>query len=194
MAFVDLQPIIDEAVHQVRRGDREAYRAIVEACESRLRVLVAPVLPDPATVEDVVQQTFVTAYRKLDQYQTGTGFMAWIATIARYEALNERRRWITERSFRRRYGDEVRIEQFLEDDLVEASAEWDEGMVERLHHCIGGLQERTAAVVKAHYFQLQDNHDIAAAHGHDAAWVRLVLHRARLAIASCLKAQRGAHA
>jgi RNA polymerase sigma-70 factor, ECF subfamily len=185
-----LQARIDEAVTRVRQGDRDAYRAVIEICEARLRLVVAGVLPDGSLVEDVVQQAFVLAYTKLDQYQTGTGFIAWIATIARYEALNERRRWLSERSMRNRYGAELRIEQAL-GETPEPLAGLDTATVAGLHACIEALQGRAAAVVRAHYFDNRDNEAIATEHGRNAAWVRLVLHRARTALADCLKLKHG---
>jgi RNA polymerase sigma-70 factor (ECF subfamily) len=189
------QAEIDDAVRRVRAGDRDAFRAVISTCETRLRVAVAPMLPDSAAVEDVVQQAFVAAYRKLDQYQTGTGFMSWIATIARYEALNERRRWLNERSFKRRYLDELRIEHAAGESHNELWDSTDQAMLGRLHGCIDALRDRAAEVVRAHYFDLVPNEDIAQRHGRNPAWVRLVLHRARLAIAECLKSRPGiAHA
>jgi RNA polymerase sigma-70 factor, ECF subfamily len=185
-----LQARIDEAVALVRLGDREAYRAVIESCEARLRLVVAGVLPDSSQVEDVVQQAFVLAYTKLDQYQSGTGFIAWIATIARYEALNERRRWLSERSMRNRYSAELRIEQSL-GATPEPLEGLDNATIAGLHACIEGLQGRAAAVVRAHYFDNRDNEVIAAEHGRNAAWVRLVLHRARTALADCLKLKHG---
>ena len=184
------QEEIDLAVRRVRAGDREAYRTVIETCETRLRLVVAGILPNSATVEDVVQQAFVLAYTKLDQYQTGTGFMAWLATIARYEALNERRRWVNEHSFKRRYGEELRIEQAAV-TMPELGETLDTATIAGLHACIEGLQGRAAAVVRAHYFEAQANEDIASQHGRNSAWVRLVLHRARQALADCLKAKHG---
>ncbi len=190
-AHVDpLQVRIDAAVARVRQGDREAYRDVIEVCEARLRLVVAGVLPDPSQVEDVVQQAFVLAYTKLDQYRSGTGFMAWVATIARYEALNERRRWLSERSMRQRYGAELRIEQSIGPE-PEPLDGLDQATVAVLHACIEALQGRAAAVVRAHYFEQCDNEKIASDHGRTPAWVRLVLHRARQALADCLKLKHG---
>jgi RNA polymerase sigma-70 factor, ECF subfamily len=185
-----LQVCIDEAVVRVRGGDRDAYRTVIEACETRLRLVIAGILPDASQVEDVVQQSFVLAYTKLDQYHHGTGFIAWIATIARYEALNERRRWLSERSMRQRYSAELRIEQTL-GTTPEPLDGIDHATVAGLHDCIEALQGRAASVVRAHYFENRDNDTIAADHGRNTAWVRLVLHRARQALADCLKLKHG---
>ena len=87
---------IEAAIVRVRAGDREAFRVVIAACEGQLRALVAAILPNLSTVDDVVQKTLVVAFYRLDQYQAGTSFMAWVATIARYQALNERRRLLAE--------------------------------------------------------------------------------------------------
>ena len=179
---------IEQAITRVRGGDREAFRVVITACEGSLRALVAAILPNLSTVDDVVQKTLVIAFYRLDQYHAGTSFMAWIATIARYEALNERRRWISERSLRKRYGDDMRIEQAVGPALEDALAP-DELLVARLHDCIGSLRERAGEVLRAHYFENQGNEVIAERHGRDLGWVRLVLHRARQAIADCLRAK-----
>ena len=188
----DFQAAIDAAVQAIRQGDREAYRVIIEACETRMRVRVAPLLPDQSTAEDVVQQAFVTAYRKLDQYQVGTDFMGWIATIARYEALNERRRWFNERALKRRYVHEARIEQASDPERGDLGYGCDDPeLITHLHQCIDSLRDRASKVLRDHYFNHIPNEKIAEEQGRTTAWVRVVLQRARFAIADCLKYKVG---
>ncbi len=186
----EIQQQIDQAVQLVRAGDRDAYRTIIDLCETRLRLVVAGVVPDASIVEDVVQQALVLAYTKLDTYQIGTGFMSWVATIARYEALNERRRWLADRSLRQRYATEQRIEIAIGSEPAELDG-IEQATIDSLHDCIEALQGRAASVVKAHYFSDQSNEAIADEHGRTPAWVRLVLHRARNALADCLKSKHG---
>ncbi len=186
----DAQLHIDQAVQRIRNGERDAYRVVIDLCEARLRLIVAGVLPDASVVEDVVQQAFVLAYTKLEAYQIGTGFVPWIATIARYEALNERRRWLADRSLRQRFAIEQRIEQAVGAEPAPLEG-IDQATIAGLHACIDALQGRAAAVVKAHYFANQTNEIIATDHGRTPAWVRLVLHRARSALGDCLKSKHG---
>jgi RNA polymerase sigma-70 factor (ECF subfamily) len=186
----EAQQLIDLAVQRVRGGDRDAYRTVIDLCETRLRLVVAGVVPDASVVEDIVQQAFVLAYTKLSSYQIGTGFVPWIATIARYEALNERRRWLADRSLRQRYANEQRIEMAVGNEPTTLEG-FEQTTIDGLHACIDALQGRAAAVVKSHYFSNQSNEAIAEEHGRTPAWVRLVLHRARNALADCLKSKHG---
>ena len=179
---------IDQAIVRVRNGDREAFRVVIAACEGQLRMLVAAILPQLAAVDDVVQKTLVIAFFRLDQYESGTSFMAWVTTIARYQALNERRRWLAERSFKQRLSADHRLEHavFHGDDPGPFGQE---PLVSQLSGCIAALREQAGEIVKAHYLDQERVEDIAARYGRSTDWVHLVLHRARKALRSCLTAK-----
>ena len=179
---------IEAAIVRVRAGDREAFRVVIAVCEGQLRALVAAILPNLATVDDVVQKTLVVAFYRLDQYQAGTSFIAWIATIARYQALNERRRWLAERSFKQRFSAEHQLTQALYhgDDPGSFGGISSEPLAAQLSGCIASLREQAGEIVKAHYLDQEKIEDIAARYGRSNDWVHLVLHRARKALRSCL--------
>jgi RNA polymerase sigma-70 factor (ECF subfamily) len=59
----------------------------------RLLWLVAVgIVGERSTAEDVVQEAAVLALEKLDQFEAGTNFRAWMAQMVRYVALNHSRR------------------------------------------------------------------------------------------------------
>lgn len=51
------------------------------------------VLRDPAEAEDVAQEVFLMAYRKLDQLRDPGHFRAWVARMSWRQALNRKRGW-----------------------------------------------------------------------------------------------------
>jgi RNA polymerase sigma-70 factor (ECF subfamily) len=180
---------IDQAIAQVRAGDREAFRTVIAACEAHLRMIVAAILPQVGAVDDVVQKTLVVGFFRLDQYELGTSFMAWITTIARYQALNERRRWLAERSFKDRLRADHRLDQALHHgDEVASFAH--EGLHDQLDACLAGLRDQVADIVRAHYLEQVAIDDLALRYGRSSDWVHLVLHRARKALRSCLLAKQ----
>tara|TARA_B110000483_G_scaffold236388_1_gene309419 strand:- start:6123 stop:6617 length:495 start_codon:yes stop_codon:yes gene_type:complete len=61
------------------------------AHEGRLRSLLRALLPNWSDVDEVMQETSLVAWRKFDGFTPDSNFMAWAATIARYEALNHLR-------------------------------------------------------------------------------------------------------
>jgi len=185
MSGTPIDDEIDQAVTRVRAGDREAFREVIAVCEAHLRMIVAAILPQVGAVDDVVQKTLVVAFFRLDQYELGTSFMAWVTTIARYQALNERRRWLAERSFKDRLRSDQQLDQTLHHgDEVAGFAR--EGLQDQLTTCLAGLREQVADIVRAHYLEDQRIEDIAARYGRSSDWVHLVLHRARKALRTCL--------
>jgi RNA polymerase sigma-70 factor (ECF subfamily) len=181
---------IDAAVEAVRRGDRNRYRHVVEACEAPVRVVVAAILPDGAPVDDVVHEAFLTGFLKLGDYTAGTDFVAWMKQIARNTAHNERRRFTRHQQMKRRA--RGAIEELVAPAVDELMAA-DRGgeALAALRDCVAALGEPARGLVQRHYFEGAAYADLARAAGRTAAWVRLVLFRARLALGRCL-AYKGA--
>jgi RNA polymerase sigma-70 factor (ECF subfamily) len=178
---------LDRAVAAVLRGKRDFYRTVIEACETPVRLTLAALLPEGASVEDVAQETFVTAFAKLREYRPGTDFKAWIRTLARNLASNERRRWLRKQTLIRRY--RARIEETVSPRLEELSAALGDDATSALRHCVSRLQEHARGVVEAFYFDELPSGEIAQRFGRPASWVFVVLHRARAAIGQCLKSK-----
>jgi RNA polymerase sigma-70 factor (ECF subfamily) len=179
---------IDQAIALVRGGDRDAFRIVIATCEAHLRMVIAAILPQVGAVDDVVQKTLVVAFFRLEQYQLGTSFMGWVTTIARYQALNERRRWLAERSFKDRLRADHRLDQVLYQS-DEATAFANPGLHDQLNDCLSGLRDQVAEIVKAHYMEQVGVEDLATRYGRSCDWVHLVLHRARKVLRTCLLAK-----
>jgi RNA polymerase sigma-70 factor (ECF subfamily) len=85
------------AVAAVLRGDREAFRILVERESTAVIRACHRVLGDVHDAEDAAQEAFVTAFRSLDTWRGEGSFAAWIARIAVRVALRQasRRRPVT---------------------------------------------------------------------------------------------------
>src|SRR5580698_2646750 len=96
----------ESAVAAVRGGDAERYRELVERHERRVFAVAWSRLGDAALAEEVTQEAFIRAYRRLWLLGDGAKFSGWISTIARRVAinfglrhrreLNKRERWALE--------------------------------------------------------------------------------------------------
>jgi len=178
---------IDRAVVAVLRGRRDVYRTIIEACEMPVRLALAALLPESASVEDLAQETFVTAFTKLREYRIGTDFRAWIQAVARNLAANERRRWLRKHHHLRQY--RARIEEEVAPRLEALSGQLGDDAAGALRECVSRLQEQARGVVEAFYFDDLPSGKIAERFRRPASWVFVVLHRARAAIGQCLKSK-----
>jgi RNA polymerase sigma-70 factor (ECF subfamily) len=59
-----------------------------------LWTIAAGVLGEPGRAEDVLQEACVIALHKLEQFEPGTSFVAWMGTIVRNVARNEARKGV----------------------------------------------------------------------------------------------------
>src|SRR5262245_10188140 len=71
---------------------REEFAERYQAGTRTLWTLAAGVLGGPDEAEDILQEAYVAAAAKRDQFQRGTNFIAWVARFVRNLALNERRK------------------------------------------------------------------------------------------------------
>lgn len=182
----DLQ--IDQTVSEVLLGNRERYREVIALCEAKVRVVLAAIVPDIDSVDDLAQEVFVTAHAKLEAYRPGTDFYAWIKAIARNLAYNERKRHLRSLDFKQRY--RAHIERTLEADLAPLAAGIGDEVFGALRECVAHLKERAREIVRAFYLGGRSSRQIAAEQGRTAQWVRLVLYRSRTSLADCLR-QKG---
>ena len=70
------------AVRQVRSGDRDAFRPLVERYSHMLFVLAYRMTNNETDAEEVVQETFLRAYRALPNFQERANFATWLYRIA----------------------------------------------------------------------------------------------------------------
>ncbi len=174
----------DGLVTMVLGGDLQAYRQVVERCEAKVRVILAAMLPDQESVDDLAQEVFVTAYSKLGDYRSGTDFEAWIKAITRNLALNERRRWLRYEGLKQEFHAEMEVA--LDPLVAEATGRFGGHVIEALRDCLGQLRPRASQITEAFYFRGHTTEVIAQSLSRPAGWVRLTLFRARAALANCL--------
>jgi RNA polymerase sigma-70 factor (ECF subfamily) len=78
-------------VRAVLNGDRDAYGCLFDRHERSVQAVALSVLSDYHAAQDVVQESFVTAYRKLGGLRKGSSFGPWIRKIAKRQAIQIRR-------------------------------------------------------------------------------------------------------
>jgi RNA polymerase sigma-70 factor (ECF subfamily) len=76
----------DEVVRRVRAGDAPLYEVLMRRHNTRVYRAVRSVIRDEAEVEDVMQQAYVAAFAKLDQFTGAARFSTWLISIALNEA------------------------------------------------------------------------------------------------------------
>ena len=75
-------------VERVQAGDKRAFDVLVAKYQRRLMRLVSRLVHDPAEAEDVVQETFIKAYRALRHFRGESAFYTWLYRIGINTAKN----------------------------------------------------------------------------------------------------------
>lgn len=75
-------------VARVQSGDKQAFDVLVSKYQRRLMRLVSRLVHDPAEAEDVVQETFIKAYRALRHFRGDSAFYTWLYRIGINTAKN----------------------------------------------------------------------------------------------------------
>jgi len=81
-----------ELVRLAQVGDERAFQALVVKYQRRIARHVARYVRSAADVEDVVQETFIKAYRGLSAFRGESAFYSWLYRIATNAALNHLKR------------------------------------------------------------------------------------------------------
>jgi RNA polymerase sigma factor (sigma-70 family) len=79
--------------------DPAVFAAHFQESYRRLALIAAGVTGERQSAEDIVQEAAVVAFEKIDQFQPGSNFSAWMAEIVRRCALNYRRKVQHRRTF-----------------------------------------------------------------------------------------------
>lgn len=78
----------NELVARVRAGDKQAFNLLVLKYQYRIRGLVARLVRDAGEQEDIVQESFIKAYRALGKFRGDSAFYTWLYRIAVNTAKN----------------------------------------------------------------------------------------------------------
>jgi RNA polymerase sigma-70 factor (ECF subfamily) len=80
------------AAARARAGERDGFRDLVELSSPRIYRLALRVLGDPDEADDVVQETYVRAWGRMEELRDPAAAMGWLSRIAR-NAARDRLRW-----------------------------------------------------------------------------------------------------
>src|SRR5207245_512923 len=77
-------------IQLILAGDRRAFEPLVRKHERRVFRIALAVLGNIEDVEEAMQDTFIKAYRHLDQFRGESRFTTWLTRVAVNEALQKR--------------------------------------------------------------------------------------------------------
>ena len=178
-------------VQYAKEGDLDAFNRLVLAYQDMAFNLAYRLLSDPAAAEDITQDAFISAYKKLHSFKGGS-FKAWlmrIVTNASYDELRrQKRRPTTALEPKNPEGEEMESPEWLTDpgETPEQTALRDE-LNRAIQECLRQLDADFRAVVVMVDVQGMNYEEAASILEKPLGTVKSRLARARGRLQDCLR-------
>ena len=149
MAVATTSEDLSKLMTRIGGGDRAALRQLYDATSAKLFGVCLRILSDREESEDVLQDVFVTVWRRADRFDASrASVMTWISTIARNRSIDRLRA-----RGPMAYAEPVDEMQIADkapgaEALLEAAGE-----DARLHACLSELDDRTETVIRTAFFE-----------------------------------------
>jgi len=145
-------------------GDRLCYSSLLIECEKWLRRYYARKI-NPATIDDLVQETLISVHRKRASYDPDRAFLPWLAAIGRY-------RWID--SLRKIYRHE---HDQLYEEMVADPQDEDVTAKVSLERLLGMIPQKQADVISLVKIEGLSIVEASAKTGQSESLVKVNIHR-----------------
>ncbi|NJL94336.1 MAG: sigma-70 family RNA polymerase sigma factor [Anaerolineae bacterium] len=174
-----------------QQGDVNAFNHLVLGYQDRVYNLTYRIMNDPASAEDLAQEAFITAFRKLDQFQGGN-FGAWLLRIATnlcYDELRRRKRRPADSLEDSEVDEDADARLVSNDPPPEAQAER-AALASAIEDCFSQLPDEYRLVVILSDVQEYAYEEIASTVNISVGTVKSRISRARARLRDCLR-QKG---
>lgn len=137
----------ESIVAKITAGDVDAYAEIMNRYEPKLHRYVTYLIHNQTMADDIVQDTFIKAYRNLRGFNLKYKFSSWIYRIAHNEAMNaiKKERHLSDYSIDELpdIGYDQRIEELIDSDVMKG----------HVHDCLDKLDLKYREVIQLIYFE-----------------------------------------
>jgi RNA polymerase sigma-70 factor (ECF subfamily) len=182
----------DALLKKLRAGDPLAFAQLVEENQSRVYNVALKMLNDPQEAEDVLQETFLNAYRALPSFEGRSSLSTWLYRIASNASLMR---------LRKKQPDTISVDEPLkldhEESLPRQLADWsnipEKDLLsnesrQMMDETVSELPEALRIVFVLRDIEGLSTAETGAVLGLSEAAVKTRLHRARLKLRERLSA------
>lgn len=181
----DASPVPDDAevIALARAGSLEAFGELVSRYQANIRACLVVRLKNPHDAEDLAQDTFITAFQKLPDFDTKLPLGPWLRGIA-FNLL---------RNFQKKnrplaIGAETELAGLIDARIAERqNALPDSNLFTALEECMEKLDAASRKLLHRRYHDDAAVKDIAEESRRNHSTVTMQLHRLRSALAECIR-------
>lgn len=160
------------------------FDQLVREHQAGLRAFIRALGTDEAWVDDLAQEVFIVAYRKLDQFRADEDFGKWLRGIARRQVMGERTKTARRSRIMHDGISDILLSLGLEKPAPEPNQEW---VVSTMKGCVEKLSEPHRELLRFRYEEGRQCKELADELSLTAAALRKQLQRIRLSVRKCME-------
>lgn len=163
-------------------GDLAAFSKLVVIHQVAVRAFLVTRLSRKHEADDLAQETFVTAWRKMGEYDAARPFGPWLRGIAEGHLRNHLRKFRAEP-----IGGDEALQMIL--DQATPGVEEQSDRIAALGECVEKVDLESRELLIARYSEGRSMQELCERSGSKHSAVTMKLHRLRLALAACVEAR-----
>ncbi|MBA2117045.1 sigma-70 family RNA polymerase sigma factor [Bremerella alba] len=159
----------------------EQFIQLLTENQNRLYGYIFSLIGERSHTADVLQETNLVLWRKIDQFDPRRPFLPWAFSIARFQVLA---------NLRDRKRDRVLLNSELIESMsseAESMAGQIDGIREALSRCVQQLNSANRQLIQRRYFEAESLDEIAETSNRTAGAIKVALLRVRKQLAQCIQ-------
>lgn len=176
-----------QIIERIRKGETNQFSYLLNRYSNVIYSLIARIIPSKEDAEELTQDTFLKAFRKLDTFKGDCSFSTWLFRIAYNTAVSATRKSkivfpLIDETVLARVADEEADAIFEEDE--------NEELLQKLEIALGQLNLEERALITLYYTENKPVAEIAAIMELTADNVKIKLFRIRKKLYVLIKKQQ----
>ena len=159
----------------------EQYVTLLTQNQARLYAYILSLMGSREQALDVLQETNLVLWRKADDFELNTNFIAWAFSVARFKVLAHRQRLSRNRMV---FDDELL--DLIANEISDETDDFAERQ-DHLNHCLKELRENQRALIHQRYAESEAIKTIAQQTGKTPNAVTKTFHRIHVALMRCIQ-------
>jgi RNA polymerase sigma factor (sigma-70 family) len=164
-----------------KQGHTAGYQALYNRYAKAMYNTCLRIVNNTADAEDILQESFLTAFRSLDSFECEAAFGSWLKRIVVNKAINKvkrnKKRWLNI--------DETPVTNFHEEESIdEAEFAW---KIDEIKRAIQALPDGYRTILCLHLLENYKHHEIAVMLNLSASTVRTQYIRAKSKLIQLIK-------
>lgn len=181
--------LLQDTIRRAQSRDADAFADLVREFQRPVRAFVASRSVPGVEIDEIAQRVFVTVFRRLDQFEPGTRFLAWLLSIAHHELLAETTRLKRRADYHTRYIPYVLALEVERRNQSHPTEEQLQAKMQFLQECVQSMRPADQEMIRWRYQEEAALTEIANRTARSLGAIKKHLHTLRRKLHDCIQSK-----